>query len=161
MVDSPRSEEKRIEPVSPPCAGSADPGGATQAGFAADRPAAGLLALLSVGHMVVDINQGALPAILPFLREAFALSRSLDARGGLVIHSAGPALAEKGDVSVVGYDAASGAGSVLVGGGKYFFDGPTSLRSASQAGRSWNVPVPGRDTGVKRAGPHGRGIDAG
>jgi FSR family fosmidomycin resistance protein-like MFS transporter len=33
-----------------------------------------MLALLSVGHMVVDINQGALPAILPFLREAFALS---------------------------------------------------------------------------------------
>jgi FSR family fosmidomycin resistance protein-like MFS transporter len=33
-----------------------------------------MLALLSVGHMVVDINQGALPAILPFLREAFTLS---------------------------------------------------------------------------------------
>lgn len=33
-----------------------------------------LLALLAVGHMVIDINQGALPAILPFLREAFALS---------------------------------------------------------------------------------------
>jgi len=38
------------------------------------RPNARLLALLSVGHMVIDINQGALPAILPFLREAFALS---------------------------------------------------------------------------------------
>jgi FSR family fosmidomycin resistance protein-like MFS transporter len=38
------------------------------------RPNARLLALLSVGHLVIDINQGALPAILPFLREAFTLS---------------------------------------------------------------------------------------
>ena len=74
-----------------------------------------------------------------------------DTRGGLVIHSAGSA-SEKGDVSVVGYDAASGAGSVLAGGGKYFFDGPTSLRSVAQAGRSWNVAVPGRDTGVACVG---------
>lgn len=48
------------------------------AASAAPRARAGpnvrLLALLSVGHMVIDINQGALPAILPFLREAFALS---------------------------------------------------------------------------------------
>lgn len=38
------------------------------------RPNARLLALLAVGHLVIDVNQGALPAILPFLREAFALS---------------------------------------------------------------------------------------
>ncbi|MBI4609613.1 MAG: MFS transporter [Candidatus Rokubacteria bacterium] len=38
------------------------------------RPNARLLALLAVGHMVIDVNQGALPAILPFLRETFALS---------------------------------------------------------------------------------------
>lgn len=38
------------------------------------RPQAGLLALLSAGHLVVDISQGALPAILPFFREAFSLS---------------------------------------------------------------------------------------
>jgi hypothetical protein len=71
-----------------------------------------------------------------------------DARGGLVVHSAGLISTEKGDVSVHGYDAPSGVGSVLAGGGKYFFDGPTSLRSAAQAGRSWSVPAPGRDTGV-------------
>lgn len=38
------------------------------------RPNARLLALLAVGHLVIDVNQGALLAILPFLREAFALS---------------------------------------------------------------------------------------
>ncbi len=38
------------------------------------RPQTKLLALLAVGHMVIDTNQGALPAILPFLREAFNLS---------------------------------------------------------------------------------------
>jgi len=74
MVESRRSDESPIGPVSPPCAGTADPGGAALTESAAARPAPGLLALLSTGHMVVDINQGALPAILPFLREAFALS---------------------------------------------------------------------------------------
>jgi len=74
MVESRRSDESPIGPVSPPCAGTADPGGAALTESAASRPAPGLLALLSTGHMVVDINQGALPAILPFLREAFALS---------------------------------------------------------------------------------------
>lgn len=74
MVESRRSDERPIGPVSPPCAGTADPGGAALTESAASRPAPGLLALLSTGHMVVDINQGALPAILPFLREAFALS---------------------------------------------------------------------------------------
>ena len=38
------------------------------------RPDTKLLALLAVGHMVIDTNQGALPALLPFLREAFQLS---------------------------------------------------------------------------------------
>ena len=33
-----------------------------------------LLSLLALGHMVVDINQGALAALLPFLKSAFALS---------------------------------------------------------------------------------------
>ena len=74
MVESRRSDERPIGPVSPPCAGTADPGGAARTESAAARPAPGLLALLSTGHMVVDINQGALPAILPFLRESFALS---------------------------------------------------------------------------------------
>jgi hypothetical protein len=71
-----------------------------------------------------------------------------DARGGIVVHAAGLVSAEKADVTVHGYDAASGAGSVLAGGGRYFFDGPTSLRSIAQAGRSWSVPAPGRDAGV-------------
>ena len=33
-----------------------------------------LLALLSIGHLVTDMNQGALPALLPFLRGPFDLS---------------------------------------------------------------------------------------
>jgi FSR family fosmidomycin resistance protein-like MFS transporter len=33
-----------------------------------------LLGLLALGHMVIDINQGSLPAILPFLRNALELS---------------------------------------------------------------------------------------
>jgi MFS transporter, FSR family, fosmidomycin resistance protein len=32
------------------------------------------LAILSAGHLVTDINQGALPALLPFFKEAFSLS---------------------------------------------------------------------------------------
>src|SRR5574337_884533 len=38
------------------------------------RPQTKLLTLLALGHLVVDTNQGALPAILPFFREAFTLS---------------------------------------------------------------------------------------
>jgi len=38
------------------------------------RPNARVLALLAMGHMVIDMNQGALPALLPFLKTKFALS---------------------------------------------------------------------------------------
>lgn len=71
-----------------------------------------------------------------------------DARGGLVVRSAGLIAPGAAEVVVSGYDAASGAGSVLVGGGKYFLDGPASLRSVAQPGRSWVVALPGRETGV-------------
>jgi len=38
------------------------------------RPDTRVLALLALGHLIVDTNQGALPALLPFLRAAFGLS---------------------------------------------------------------------------------------
>lgn len=38
------------------------------------KPNMRLLGLLALGHLVIDINQGALPAILPFLRTALDLS---------------------------------------------------------------------------------------
>lgn len=38
------------------------------------RPNAPALALLALGHMVIDINRDALPALLPFLKSKFALS---------------------------------------------------------------------------------------
>ncbi len=38
------------------------------------KPDMRLLGLLALGHMVIDMNQGALPAILPFLKSALALS---------------------------------------------------------------------------------------
>lgn len=38
------------------------------------RPNMRLLGLLALGHMVIDINQGSLPAMLPFLKSALALS---------------------------------------------------------------------------------------
>src|SRR5262245_4906685 len=40
------------------------------------RPNAKLIALLSIGHFVVDLNQGSLPALLPFLKSAHQLSYS-------------------------------------------------------------------------------------
>ncbi|WP_245574340.1 MFS transporter [Desulfovirgula thermocuniculi] len=40
----------------------------------ARRPQMGLLFLLSWGHMVTDMAQGAIPALLPVLKQAFALS---------------------------------------------------------------------------------------
>jgi FSR family fosmidomycin resistance protein-like MFS transporter len=36
------------------------------------RPNAKLIALLSLGHFVVDLNQGSLPAVLPFLKTGTA-----------------------------------------------------------------------------------------
>jgi hypothetical protein len=66
-----------------------------------------------------------------------------DSRGGLVVREG-----EAGSVSNAGYDAAWGVGSLLAGGGKYFFDGATSLRSIAQPGRSWSVQLPGPGTGV-------------
>lgn len=38
------------------------------------RPHTKLIALLALGHLVIDLNQGALPAVLPFLRKAHGLS---------------------------------------------------------------------------------------
>jgi FSR family fosmidomycin resistance protein-like MFS transporter len=38
------------------------------------RPNAKLIALLALGHFTIDLNQGALPAILPFLKSAHNLS---------------------------------------------------------------------------------------
>jgi FSR family fosmidomycin resistance protein-like MFS transporter len=38
------------------------------------RPNVPLLGLLALGHLVIDTNQGSLPAILPFLRAALGLS---------------------------------------------------------------------------------------
>jgi len=40
------------------------------------RPNTKLIALLSIGHFVVDLNQGCLPAMLPFLKTAHQLSYS-------------------------------------------------------------------------------------
>ncbi len=44
------------------------------AGAARVRPHTKLIALLALGHLVIDLNQGALPAVLPFLRKAHDLS---------------------------------------------------------------------------------------
>ena len=38
------------------------------------KPNARILSLLALGHLVVDTSQGALPALLPFLKSTFALS---------------------------------------------------------------------------------------
>jgi MFS transporter, FSR family, fosmidomycin resistance protein len=38
------------------------------------RPHTKLIALLSVGHLVIDLNQGSIPAVLPFLKTAHGLS---------------------------------------------------------------------------------------
>ncbi len=38
------------------------------------RPNAKLIGLLALGHLVIDVNQGSLPAVLPFLRAAHGLS---------------------------------------------------------------------------------------
>ncbi|MGH7964707.1 MAG: MFS transporter, partial [Candidatus Binatia bacterium] len=41
------------------------------------------LALLGLGHLVVDLNTGALPALLPFLKNTFALSYTMT--GALIL----------------------------------------------------------------------------
>jgi FSR family fosmidomycin resistance protein-like MFS transporter len=38
------------------------------------RANVGVIVVLALGHLVIDLNQGALPAVLPFLREAHGLS---------------------------------------------------------------------------------------
>ena len=52
--------------------------GPAAAAFAATvdrvRPHTKLIALLSLGHLVIDLNQGSIPAVLPFLKSAHALS---------------------------------------------------------------------------------------
>jgi FSR family fosmidomycin resistance protein-like MFS transporter len=47
---------------------------APDGGLVARRPDTRVLSLLALGHLVVDMNQGALPALLPFLKGAFGLS---------------------------------------------------------------------------------------
>lgn len=38
------------------------------------KPSFGFLLLLGLGHLLTDVNQGAIPALLPYLQEAFGLS---------------------------------------------------------------------------------------
>src|ERR1700730_5906199 len=49
------------------------------------RPDMRLLGLLALGHMVIDINQGSLPAILPIIKDALNLSY---AATGVIVLSA-------------------------------------------------------------------------
>jgi FSR family fosmidomycin resistance protein-like MFS transporter len=69
----------RAEPRAPELAEA----GATGGGVAVARPNAPVLGLLALGHLVVDMNQGALPALLPFLKSAFGLSYT--AAGGVLL----------------------------------------------------------------------------
>jgi hypothetical protein len=71
-----------------------------------------------------------------------------DSRGGLVVREGEGG----GSVTPAGYDPARGVGSLLAGGGRYFFDGPSSLRSIAQPGRNWTMSVPGSGTGVACVG---------
>jgi FSR family fosmidomycin resistance protein-like MFS transporter len=52
--------------------------GAVASGFLATservKPHTKLIALLALGHFVIDVNQGALPAVLPFLKQIHGLS---------------------------------------------------------------------------------------
>src|SRR3989442_12726070 len=52
------------------------------------RPNAKLIALLSLGHFVVDLNQGSLPAVLPFLKSAHQLSYASGATIALAANAA-------------------------------------------------------------------------
>lgn len=62
---TPPPEPAGAVPLAPPLAA---------APAARARPNFSLLGLLALGHWVIDTNQGALPAILPFLRTALGLS---------------------------------------------------------------------------------------
>jgi FSR family fosmidomycin resistance protein-like MFS transporter len=67
----------------PSAPAAALPAPAVVASAARARPDMRLLGLLAMGHMVIDINQGSLPAILPFLKDA--LSLSFAATGAIVL----------------------------------------------------------------------------
>jgi FSR family fosmidomycin resistance protein-like MFS transporter len=56
---------------------------ASAAPAARAKPDMRLLGFLALGHMVIDINQGSFPVILPFLKDAFGLSYA--ATGMLVL----------------------------------------------------------------------------
>jgi MFS transporter, FSR family, fosmidomycin resistance protein len=60
------------DPSSPAVALPAPPGALLSAERA--KPDMRLLGLLALGHMVIDINQGSLPVILPFIKDALDLS---------------------------------------------------------------------------------------
>jgi FSR family fosmidomycin resistance protein-like MFS transporter len=64
--------EPAVAARSVPAAGAMVGGGG--AAVARQRPNARALALLALGHLVVDTSQGALPALLPFLKSAYGLS---------------------------------------------------------------------------------------
>jgi FSR family fosmidomycin resistance protein-like MFS transporter len=56
------------------CTDGAAPAAPESYPSAAARPNARLIGALALGHLVIDINQGALPALLPFLKVAHGLS---------------------------------------------------------------------------------------
>ena len=65
------------------------------------------LAILSTGHLITDINQGALPALLPYFKEAFNLSYTT---AGVILLSANltssiiqPALGHLSDRRPIGW----------------------------------------------------------
>src|SRR2546427_7371034 len=51
------------------------------------RPNARLIGLLALGHLVIDTNQGSLPAVLPFLKSAHGLSYAEAGDHRLVPHN--------------------------------------------------------------------------
>ena len=53
---------------SKPAAYDAVAAGAFVAAAGRVKPHAKLIALLALGHFVIDVNQGSLPALLPFLK---------------------------------------------------------------------------------------------
>jgi len=71
------------DPSSPAVALPAPPGVITPA--ARVKPDMRLLGFLALGHMVIDINQGSFPVILPFLKDALNLSY---AATGLIVLAA-------------------------------------------------------------------------